>query len=1071
MKLSKPHLLFLVIVITQTVHANILENITLSNLTNQSVIITWDTYNSSNSTVNYNTTTSLGILVHNTSYVAQGHRVGLTGLTPNTLYYYNISSCNQSVCIENGTFNFTTVQTQISCGNIYINTTLTENLTSNGTCFTIMNDSIALDCNGYSITGNGSGIGINVTGWDFITLRNCSIHNYSYGLYSDTSTNLSFGNITLKNNTLYSLYLSNSNLTLLTNLLLNGSQDAYLYQSNIGTLDQLEVSIWTEGDMDFTVNLSAITFLDEIFFEITNLHIFDSTIVATPFISGQTQAMIVNSVLNPMCRANSTSFINNMTGSGSFYGDSENVIVNSSMEAAWFMDNSKSIVSNTVMWGNNSEDNLYIEGYGLNITNLGYYVKSKINIHSLSNQFELNITDTNISYVNILLNQPEGVSGTNSYIYHSNISELEVWDTEIVEIIDVRIDNVAWFKGNSVNTIRDSSMVATSFSDNSSNSIFNSDIDDLYISVENVDLPINNLKNTSNAPINVSISSLNSAYFINLSNIIISRVNIEGDYSTISIFNSEINSLSIYMSNVTIGNATNISNFAFSHAPIINFSSASSITSSITDNYPSNSFIYGFVDMPTNFTYGGSNITRFYPTSIVNQSVLPALGQTISVYDGSTLMWSGTTNSTGQLMINLTFNSTNYNHIFNITYNSTVIGTIGLLTDTPLNESLDTTPPNITGYTPTDTVSDSKTIFTLTVNEYAICRYSFQNVSFAAMRAFDKDGLRPWVEIKNLDRGLNTVYVVCRDKSFNYAPKYTATFTVDYWYRGGKGYSVSVQQPKPSTSHFWAELIPNQLNTMKVQDMALTAIIFSVSKPAEEVELTIESLTFKPAAIPALQNAYLYFEISKKNLADSSISSVRLQFKVNRTWLSDNHLNAADIRLYRYTKGWVELPTKLITTEAQFLHYESESPAFSTFAIAPKRTSVKDQPQTPQTNQTEEIIVQRIPPQTSQAKTSLLQTLLYLLGALIGVVILGVVLIANHRRTQFSKGAIYSYIDEQKKQAELPVFEKSKTLYPELEQYIIRCSAAGMPLQQIREKLLFVGWDQALIEEYLSKYA
>ena len=57
--------------------------------------ITWTTDEPSTSVVDYGTTTSLGLSVSNSTLVSQ-HAIDLTGLTPNTLYYYRVSSADAS---------------------------------------------------------------------------------------------------------------------------------------------------------------------------------------------------------------------------------------------------------------------------------------------------------------------------------------------------------------------------------------------------------------------------------------------------------------------------------------------------------------------------------------------------------------------------------------------------------------------------------------------------------------------------------------------------------------------------------------------------------------------------------------------------------------------------------------------------------------------------------------------------------------------------------------------------------------------------------------------------------------
>jgi len=60
---------------------------------NTSATITWATSEAANSTVNYGDSTALGLTVSDSANVTD-HSITLTGLTPTTLYYYEVSSSN-----------------------------------------------------------------------------------------------------------------------------------------------------------------------------------------------------------------------------------------------------------------------------------------------------------------------------------------------------------------------------------------------------------------------------------------------------------------------------------------------------------------------------------------------------------------------------------------------------------------------------------------------------------------------------------------------------------------------------------------------------------------------------------------------------------------------------------------------------------------------------------------------------------------------------------------------------------------------------------------------------------------
>src|SRR3989344_3951468 len=88
-----------------------LSDINATNISYTTTNIVWNTDDTSNSTVNYGLTTSLGILSTN-PVLETSHNMGLINLQDNlTTYYYQVESCNsQNLCTESPVSSFTTLQ-------------------------------------------------------------------------------------------------------------------------------------------------------------------------------------------------------------------------------------------------------------------------------------------------------------------------------------------------------------------------------------------------------------------------------------------------------------------------------------------------------------------------------------------------------------------------------------------------------------------------------------------------------------------------------------------------------------------------------------------------------------------------------------------------------------------------------------------------------------------------------------------------------------------------------------------------------------------------------------------------
>ena len=104
-----------------------ISGVSATQLTNESEMITWTTNETGNSAVNYGLTTALGSLVSNGTFVLS-HSMTLTGLLPDTTYYFNVTSCDPSAnCATAGPFNFTTLANGVppnATGQTIINSTI-----------------------------------------------------------------------------------------------------------------------------------------------------------------------------------------------------------------------------------------------------------------------------------------------------------------------------------------------------------------------------------------------------------------------------------------------------------------------------------------------------------------------------------------------------------------------------------------------------------------------------------------------------------------------------------------------------------------------------------------------------------------------------------------------------------------------------------------------------------------------------------------------------------------------------------------------------------------------------------
>jgi len=129
-----------------------------------------------------------------------------------------------------------TVGVGVICLQVTEDTTLSENLTGYNACITVAADNVTIDCAGHYLLRGGIdwdyGIFLNETSG--VTVKNCVIEDYKYGIYLDNASNSYLVNNTVLNGSNYSIYLMESTGNNLSdNILGNTVKDGIrLYKSD-----------------------------------------------------------------------------------------------------------------------------------------------------------------------------------------------------------------------------------------------------------------------------------------------------------------------------------------------------------------------------------------------------------------------------------------------------------------------------------------------------------------------------------------------------------------------------------------------------------------------------------------------------------------------------------------------------------------------------------------------------------------------------------------------------------------------------------------------------------------------
>lgn len=154
---------------------------------------------------------------------------------------------------------------------------------------------------------------------------------------------------------------------------------------------------------------------------------------------------------------------------------------------------------------------------------------------------------------------------------------------------------------------------------------------------------------------------------------------------------------------------------------------------------------------------------------------------------------------------------------------------------------------------------------------------------------------------------------------------------------GGGGGASGNQTTEKKKSQTWTKITPGSAEIMHINDpdIGLKLINITVKNPAQTVTITVTKLAGQPATVihTVSGKVYKYMEITTVNLPDNTTDRIKIQFQVNKSWISSNKINKATIALNRYKNNWEKLPTKEISEDNDYVYYEAETSGFSTFAV------------------------------------------------------------------------------------------------------------------------------------------
>lgn len=120
----------------------------------------------------------------------------------------------------------------------------------------------------------------------------------------------------------------------------------------------------------------------------------------------------------------------------------------------------------------------------------------------------------------------------------------------------------------------------------------------------------------------------------------------------------------------------------------------------------------------------------------------------------------------------------------------------------------------------------------------------------------------------------------------------------------------------------------------------ITSVQFFSLKTSGNIQATIEVLkdksSFAKSNAPGKVYQQMNIWVGKVGfVVPENVNDLKIDFKVDKSWLEENKIDTATVKLYRYAdSSWKALPTSVTAEDEVYIYFESQTPGFSPFAIS-----------------------------------------------------------------------------------------------------------------------------------------
>jgi len=271
----------------------------------------------------------------------------------------------------------------------------------------------------------------------------------------------------------------------------------------------------------------------------------------------------------------------------------------------------------------------------------------------------------------------------------------------------------------------------------------------------------------------------------------------------------------------------------------------------------------------------------------------------------------------------------------------------------------------------------------------------------------------------------------------------------------------------------WPEILSGTTNSVFIDSTTyngvfFTGLEFKVGRSLAAVQIKVQTLSNAPFSTGEINGlAYKYMQMTEANLLGEDISNTKINFRVNKEWITNNSLKNTDIALFRYIgTEWVEQTTNFMSEDDSDANYLSLTSGFSYFAIGVKEGTVIEEPVVEEVIPTGGV-VDEVTDETTDTETGLITKpriskapIFWGLLIIIVVVILVILFLKEGRHQQKRREEHFK---------EHGVHKPNDNL-EKLEEYVKKQLGFGYPESHIKHTLKSVGWKEEYIDTAISKH-